>query len=148
MLEQLKILAVILSSVFTLSSESPSRPLETFSLEYLGEYSVTAYCPCSVCCGSWALNRPKDEGGNEIVYTASGKIAKAGLTTGVDPDNIPYGTILFVEGMGIRVAMDTGAITGKRLDLYYDTHSEALGSGANDYPRGVWIVGRIYDGRT
>lgn len=43
----------------------------------LGEFRLAVYCSCSVCCEQYASNRPIDKDGNEIVYTASGKIAKS-----------------------------------------------------------------------
>nr|WP_270180619.1 3D domain-containing protein [Alkalihalobacillus sp. CinArs1] len=43
-------------------------------------------------------------------------------TIAADPDTFPIGTILFIPGYGYGVVADTGsAITGNRIDLYYDT---------------------------
>ncbi|WP_377887933.1 3D domain-containing protein [Alkalihalobacillus sp. R86527] len=43
-------------------------------------------------------------------------------TIAADPDKFPIGTILFIPGYGYGVVADTGsAITGNRIDLYYDT---------------------------
>ena len=39
----------------------------------LGEFKLTAYCSCSICCGKWAYNRPVDENGKEIVYGSIGE---------------------------------------------------------------------------
>ena len=44
----------------------------------LGEFKLTAYCSCEKCCGKWALNRPKDENGKDIVYGSTGNILVAG----------------------------------------------------------------------
>ena len=33
----------------------------------LGEFRLTAYCSCSVCCEQYASDRPLDKDGNEIV---------------------------------------------------------------------------------
>lgn len=45
----------------------------------------------------------------------------------VDPKVIPMGTRLYVEGYGEAIAADQGnAIKGNRLDLFFDTHQEAL----------------------
>lgn len=44
------------------------------------EYIATAYCSCKKCCASYAENRPVDDDGNEIVYTASGERAVQGVT--------------------------------------------------------------------
>lgn len=114
-----------------LETEQPSD-VET-NLEYtgelLGEFTITYYCSCKKCCGKWAENRPIKDG-KEIVYTASGAIAEAGVTIAVDPTKIPYGTTLYIEGVGYRVAQDCGgAIKGNKIDVYMDSHEAALEAG-------------------
>ncbi|PKM78108.1 MAG: hypothetical protein CVU90_03530 [Firmicutes bacterium HGW-Firmicutes-15] len=48
----------------------------------------------------------------------------------VDPNVIPMGTRLYVEGYGEGIAADQGnAIKGNRLDLFFDTHQQALDYG-------------------
>lgn len=92
----------------------------------LGEFTLTAYCSCSKCCGKWAYNRPKDEFGNDIVYTSTGVIAKAGRTIAVDPNVIPYGSKVKI-GDTVYVAEDCGgAIKGNDIDVYHDNHQKAL----------------------
>lgn len=98
----------------------------------LGTFKLTAYCSCSKCCGQYALNRPKDENGNQIVYTASGAIAEAGVTIAVDPRVIPYGTKVKINGH-TYIAQDTGgAIKGSRIDVYFDNHQEAWNFGSRN----------------
>ncbi len=63
-------------------------------------------------------------------YTASGRLAvrdpEGYSTIAVDPDLIPYGTKLFVEGYGFAIAADTGTgIKGEKIDVYFDTLAEA-----------------------
>lgn len=59
----------------------------------------------------------------------------------VDPDVIPMGTRLFVEGYGQAIAADQGnAIQGNRIDLYFDSHQEALNFGKKTVQ--VTILGR------
>ncbi len=81
------------------------------------EYVVTAYCGCRECVGNWYT-----EG---YTLTASGWGAQAGVTIAAD-ESYPFGTVLYLEGLGERVVMDRGnAIVGNHLDLYFDTHEEA-----------------------
>ena len=105
------------------------EPAEEPELISLGEYKITYYCACEACCGSWAKNRPKDAEGRPIVKTASGATAEAGKTIAVDPDVIPYGTDVIINGH-IYIAQDCGgAIQGNRIDIYCDSHDEALKNG-------------------
>ena len=82
---------------------------------YLGNYKLTAYCSCSVCCGKWGSR------------TASGTAPVQGRTIAVDPSVIPYGTSVYIEGYGTYVAEDCGgAIKNNRIDVYFSNHEEAL----------------------
>lgn len=93
--------------------------------ENIGEFKVTAYCSCKKCCGAWAENRP-----NGVVYTASGEKAEAGKTIAVDTSVIPFGTEVKI-GDVVYTAQDTGsAVKGNVIDVYYDSHEEALNHGA------------------
>ena len=129
----------------TLLAETATAELEGYKAQNarftpLGEFNLTAYCSCSKCCGQWGESRPVVNG-HPIVFTASGALAEQGVTIAVDPEVIPYGTKVYIEGVGVRVAQDTGgAIKGNRIDVYYDDHSEAWNSGVSDRPRQVWII--------
>lgn len=95
----------------------------------LGKFKLTAYCSCKKCCGKYAANRPVDENGNEIVYGSTGARLKAGVSIAVDPRVIPYGTKVVINGH-TYVAQDTGgSIKGKKIDVYFDDHQEALDFG-------------------
>lgn len=89
------------------------------------ECVITAYCPCEKCCGIWAKNRP-----NGVVYTASGEVAQEGVTVAADWDVYPAGTVLYIEGMGEYIVQDVGgAVNGNHIDVYFDTHEEAVNFG-------------------
>lgn len=54
-------------------------------------------------------------------------------TVAVDPRMIPYGTYLYIEDYGYAVAADTGvAIKGYKLDLFFNSYSEACNWGKKD----------------
>lgn len=104
---------------------------EKQEIEYtsLGKYKITHYCSCSECCGTWADNRQIDENGQEIVKTASGDIAEPGKTIAVDPDVIPLGSTVIINGQKY-IAQDVGgSIKGDRIDIYCSSHEEAINRG-------------------
>lgn len=104
--------------------------------QYLGEFVVTAYCPCEKCCGVWA--------NPESPQTASGTRATEGRTVGADWDTLPPGTVIEIDGVGRRTVEDKPATwiiekyDGKILDLYFDSHKEALQFGKRTCA--VWRV--------
>lgn len=96
--------------------------------EHWMTFTATAYCPCEKCCGKWAKNRP-----NGIVYTASGEVAREGVTIAADWNVLPKGTRVEIKGLGSRVVQDRGgAIRGNRIDIYFDSHQEALEFGVQE----------------
>ncbi|WP_018130741.1 3D domain-containing protein [Effusibacillus pohliae] len=53
--------------------------------------------------------------------TASGKTAAEGRTIAVDPRVIPIGSKVYIEGIGFRVAEDTGgAVKGEHVDIFFN----------------------------
>lgn len=97
--------------------------------DYAGSFMCTAYC-----CEEY----PHICGGNGI--TASGAPVESDLTVAVDPEVIPLGTVLYIEGVGVRVAQDTGsAVIENQIDVAVETHAEAeswTGWGEHN----VWIL--------
>lgn len=82
----------------------------------LGKFVITAYCTCRVCCGVYS-------GGNR---TASGTVPTSNRTIAVDTNVIPFNTRVVINGQ-VYVAEDRGgAIKGKRIDMFFMTHKEAL----------------------
>ena len=69
------------------------------------------------CCG-------KNDG-----ITASGVKAIEGVTVAMNK-SIPFGTKIYIDGVGERIVQDRGeAIKGNRIDLYFSDHQSALNFG-------------------
>ena len=103
--------------------------VDEYDLIYLGEFTITHYCgeKFEHICGL----------GKGI--TATGAVATTGRTVAVDKNAIPYGTDVYIEGYGWRVAEDCGeAVVGNRIDVLVDTHEEALDMGVVN--KNVWIL--------
>ncbi|MCY0880089.1 MAG: 3D domain-containing protein [Firmicutes bacterium] len=65
-------------------------------------------------------------------YTATGIKARYGIAA-VDPAVIPLGSRLYIPGYGYALAADTGgAIVGDRIDLCYDTATQAIDWGVRE----------------
>ena len=88
-------------------------------------FLCTGYCPCKICCGKYS---PEVTGCEQ--HTATGTIPTEGRTIAVDPLVIPYGTEVYIEGLGTFVAEDCGGmIKGDRIDIFFASHEEALAFG-------------------
>ena len=105
-----KIVQVQSKSVIT-SRSSFSRVTGTSGKS--GVYKVTAYCACMQCCG-------KTNG-----ITASGAKATANHTI-VAPRTFAFGTKVVINGTTYVVEDRGGAIQGNRIDIYMNSHAEAL----------------------
>lgn len=90
----------------------------------LGEFKLTAYCSCPICCGEWAYNRP-----DGIVYGSTGEALTEGYSIAVDPNVIPYGTEVIINGHTYKAQDCGGAIKGNRIDVYFEDHNRALNFG-------------------
>lgn len=90
--------------------------------QYVGTFRVTAYCPCYGCSEGY---------GN---MTSTGVRAKSDHTVAVDPSVIPYGSVVYVNGVEYK-AEDCGyKIKGNKLDVYFDSHIETEVFGVRYFP--------------
>lgn len=98
--------------------KAESVPVKTEACE-TQTMRVTAYCPCAKCCGKWADG-----------ITANGHRIRPGDRFVAAPRSIPFGKMVIVpgynQGRPAPVLDRGGAIKDGRLDLYFDTHQEAL----------------------
>lgn len=59
--------------------------------------------------------------------TSSGSKAEEGRTIAVDPSVIPIGSLVYIDGIGLRKAEDTGsAIKGARVDVFMNDVKQAI----------------------
>lgn len=108
---------VVVPPVVVLPRYEPQETQETRTCVF----TVTAYCPCEKCCGAYANG-----------YTATGAKATQGVTIAADPDVLPMGTEIELDGHTYTVQDTGGAIAGYRLDLYFDSHEDALRWGVRE----------------
>ena len=95
--------------------EDDAKVEETIHKAHYLSCKVTAYCPCETCCDEYADG-----------ITKIGTIATSGRTIAVDPDEIPLGSTVYIDGHQYIAEDIGGQIQGKRIDLYFDSHDEAL----------------------
>ena len=89
--------------------------------EKSAQFTVTHYCGCVKCCGSWSSGSESDAVG------AAGTKLTPYYSVAVDTSVIPLGTILHDADGNEYKAEDTGAaIKGYRIDLFIGNHAEAI----------------------
>lgn len=92
---------------------------EKVSVSSRGRFGLTAYCSCRSCCGKWG-------GSPEGKTGAIGAYVYEGVTVAADPSVLAYGSVIYIEGLGIRFVNDCGgAINNKRIDVYFTDHDRA-----------------------
>ena len=85
-----------------------------------GEFRIYHYCPCEKCTS-------KKPGDRDYGITATGAEAAEGRTVAVDPDIIPLGSEVLINGV-VYIAEDTG-VKGKAIDIFVGNHEQALAMG-------------------
>ena len=104
------------TKIQTTSRGSSTKKVDTSSAEagdFQGYFTLTYYCACKKCCG-------KTNG-----ITAWGTKATAGRTIATS-SKYAFGTKLVINGHTYVVEDRGGAIQGNKIDVYVDSHSEAL----------------------
>lgn len=108
--------------------EAAEAAAEVGTMEYLGEYQVFGYDLCPTCCG-------KTDG-----IAASGTAATVGRTAACN--SLPFGTRVYIEGIGERVIEDTGALASNVIDVLCADHAGCFAV------TGKYAVYRIADPET
>lgn len=91
--------------------------------------TLSAYCPCAEICTKGNGLPP-----GSPPLTRAGTTPVQGWTIACAPDVLPLGTIVSIEGLagyrGEMMCVDTGsAIKGRRIDVFFDSHEDALAFG-------------------
>lgn len=97
----------------------------------LGTFTITAYCPCEDCC---------DESADGITY--SGTKATEGRTIAVDPDVIPLGSVVEINGAEYIAEDIGGEIKGNNIDLFFNSHEDALHYGVQNHK--VYLIDKFF----
>ena len=92
------------------AAEEAAREEMLANAEYLGTFTLTAYCNCASCCGT------------EGNATASGVMPTSGHTVAMG--GIDFGTKLLINGT-VYTVEDRGTPYG-HVDIYMDSHDAAL----------------------
>lgn len=103
---------------------------EKLIVEDAGTFVCTAYC----------TEKYEHICGTGTGITASGAPVEAGVTVAADQSIFPYGTVLYIEDVGIRIVQDKGeGVQGNHIDVAVDTHENALvWSGYGEHR--VWTI--------
>lgn len=71
----------------------------------------------------------KTSGDKGYGITSSGRKVRPGYVA-ADIRILPYGTLIYIDGLGVFEVQDTGnAIKGCRIDIYYENLTDALNFG-------------------
>lgn len=100
-------------------------------VEYAGVFECTAYC----------TEKYQHICGTGTGITASGQPIQADVTVAADQTLLPYGTVVYIEGVGIRIVQDKGAgVQGNHIDVAVSgSHEDALKwTGYGEHR--VWII--------
>ena len=87
----------------------------------LGRFRITYYCNCEEC----------SEGYGRL--TSTGNICYSDYTIAVDPDVIPYGSTVYINGQEYIADDCGGGINGNEIDIYVDHHSLTERNGVDYY---------------
>lgn len=111
--------SLVVSEEYDPAWDKPATESAVCNDVFLGEFTLTAYCPGRCCCGKWASG-----------YTATGTLATEGRTIAVYPKVIPYGSrVLLIWPDGTQhsyIAEDCGGgVNGNHIDVFFGDHQAA-----------------------
>lgn len=114
--ENTVIVPVINEKIVTVEKEVIDSPIP---LKRVGVFTVKGYCDCSIC-------KPVKNNPRAIRETE-------GINVVADLKIIPEGTMLWIDGVGIRQVQPSSRVTkGNNIIVYFDKHEDAVKFGIND----------------
>ena len=103
------------------------------TVQSLGIFELTAYCLCIICTEHYSYQHPRNANNpNFTQRTAGGTIPRAGRTVAVDPRIIPFGSRILINGQTYLAEDRGGAIMGRIIDIFMDSHQTALEFGRRE----------------
>ncbi len=97
------------------SSALAADSVITSNFKNLGSFRLSFYCSCEKCSGETYAGKTK-----------SGTDITEGRTIAVDPNVIPLGSRVYIDGYGLFIAEDTGgAIKEQKIDIAVSDHDRA-----------------------
>lgn len=114
------------NDAYTVSAEAVDERIDTPEYKYMGEFKITAYCPCELCCGEWSDG-----------VTATGIPAEPGVVA-VDPAVIPLGSVVVINGQEYLAADVGGGVKGNHVDICFLDHETTVQFGVQTAE--VWVV--------
>ena len=113
---------------YTKVNSSSDQKESANELTYLGEFLLTGYCDCPICQEEW------------VGTTALGVAPTAEWTIAVDPDVIPLGSLVMINGHTYKAEDVGGMINENHIDIFCSSHEECYSDFCNGYAE-VYLVG-------
>ncbi|HFL3653832.1 TPA: 3D domain-containing protein [Clostridioides difficile] len=99
-------------------SEIPKN-MDGIQTKEIGEFKVSAFCNCKKC---------KNNTNTKVKYRNYD-----GVNVAVDPSTIPYGTKIYIDGLGIRQAQpNSQKVIGKEIKVYVKNHADVIRLGTKN----------------
>lgn len=98
----------------------PTPPEETKEKgKSLGIFTTSGYCNCLLC-----------STGENLTY--SGSVPQSNHTISADLNLLPLNTKVMIHDIVYTVEDIGSSVNGNRIDIFYDTHEEALAHGIEE----------------
>ncbi|HFL3696617.1 TPA: 3D domain-containing protein [Clostridioides difficile] len=95
------------------------KNMDGIQTKEIGEFKVSAFCNCKKC---------KNNINTKVKYRNYD-----GVNAAVDPSIIPYGTKIYIDGLGIRQAQpNSQKVIGKEIKVYVKNHADVIRLGTKN----------------